>query len=75
VSSTCTDVMYFDAVDSIILFSFPSFFGFHRVVPLLQTCFTCKFVHDHVCFCEYACLLDLSSTCERKCGLCFSEAG
>jgi hypothetical protein len=35
---------------SIIPFSFPSFPKFHRVVPLLQTCFTYEFLSDHVCF-------------------------
>jgi hypothetical protein len=37
----------------IIIFSFPSFLEFHRVVPLLQTCSTLEFVYDHACFCEY----------------------
>jgi hypothetical protein len=34
--------MYFDI--AIILFSFPSSLKFHKVVPLLQTCSTYKFV-------------------------------
>jgi hypothetical protein len=38
---------------SIILFSFFSFPEFHRVVPLLQTCSTTEFIHDHVWFCVY----------------------
>jgi hypothetical protein len=37
----------------IILFSFPSFPKFHRVVPLLQTCSTFEFVYDQARFCEY----------------------
>jgi hypothetical protein len=51
---------------SIILFSFPSFPEFHRVVPLLKTCSTSEFVYDHVWFCVCVYFLDLSSTCERK---------
>jgi hypothetical protein len=35
---------------SVILFSFSSTPEFHRAVPLLETCSTCKFVYDHVCF-------------------------
>jgi hypothetical protein len=35
---------------SIILFSFPSFPKFHRVVPLLLTCSTYEFVYDYACF-------------------------
>jgi hypothetical protein len=38
---------------SIILFSSSSFPKFHTVVPLLQTCSTPEFVHDHVWFCVY----------------------
>jgi hypothetical protein len=38
---------------SILLFSFPSFLTFHRVVPLLQTCSTSEFVYDRACFCIY----------------------
>jgi hypothetical protein len=38
---------------STILFSFLSFPEFHRVVTLLQTCFTIEFVYDHVCFYVY----------------------
>jgi hypothetical protein len=38
---------------SIIVFSFPSFLEFHKVDPLLQTCFTYEFVYDHAYFCEY----------------------
>jgi hypothetical protein len=34
-----------------ILFSFPWFPKYHRVVPLLQTCSTYEFAYDHVCFC------------------------
>jgi hypothetical protein len=49
---------------SLILFSFPSFLVFHRVVPLLQTCSTYEFVHDHVYFYVYVCLLGLS--CMRE---------
>jgi hypothetical protein len=38
---------------AIIFFSFPSFPGFHRVVPPLKTCSTSEFVHDHVWFWVY----------------------
>jgi hypothetical protein len=51
---------------SIILFFFPSSSDFHRLVPLLQTCFTYKFIYDHVWFCVYVYLSDLSSTYERE---------
>jgi hypothetical protein len=51
---------------STILFSIPSFPKFHRVVPLWQICSTSVFVYDHVCFCVYVYILDLSSTYERK---------
>jgi hypothetical protein len=33
-----------------ILFFFPSFPKFHRVVPLLQTCSTFEFINDHAFF-------------------------
>jgi hypothetical protein len=49
-----------------ILFFFSSFPKFHKIVPLLQTCSLYKCAYDHVCFCVYIYLLDLSSTCERK---------
>jgi hypothetical protein len=61
--STCIDVMYFDTVEA-LPFSFPSYS--HRVAPLLQTCFIYKFIHDHVWFCVYVYVLDLSSTYERN---------
>jgi hypothetical protein len=51
---------------SIILFSFPSFPEFHRIVPLFQTCSTFEFVYDPAWFCVYVFLLDLSSMYERK---------
>jgi hypothetical protein len=35
----------------LMLFSFPSFPEFHRVVPLLQTWSTFEFVYNHTCFC------------------------
>jgi hypothetical protein len=38
---------------SIILFSFPPFPEFHRVVPLLQTRSASEFAYDHACFCVY----------------------
>jgi hypothetical protein len=38
---------------SVILFSFPSFPEFHRVVPLLQTCSTSEFIYDNAGFCLY----------------------
>jgi hypothetical protein len=51
---------------SIVLFSFPSFPKFHRIISLLQTCSTYAFVYDHTCFCVYVYLLDLSSIYEWK---------
>jgi hypothetical protein len=51
---------------SVIPFSFLSLPEFHSVVPLSQTCSTCVFVNDHICFCVYVYLLDLSSAYERK---------
>jgi hypothetical protein len=51
---------------SIILFSFPTSPEFHRVVPVWQTCSTYEFVYEHVWFCIYVYLSDLSSTYERK---------
>jgi hypothetical protein len=38
---------------SIILFSFPSFLKFHRVVPLLPTYSTFELVYDHAYVCIY----------------------
>jgi hypothetical protein len=61
---------------SVIPFSFPSFPEFHRVFPLLQTCSTYEFIYDHVCFCVYVYLLDLSSTYKtKKIVLCLSDPG
>jgi hypothetical protein len=44
----------------------PSSPKFQGVVRLLQTYSTYKCVNDHVCFCVYVYILDLSSTYERK---------
>jgi hypothetical protein len=52
-SSTCTDVVHFDIVNSINLFSFPSSHEYHIVVLLLQTCSTYEHVYSHVWFCIY----------------------
>jgi hypothetical protein len=49
-----------------VLFYFPSFTEFHRVVPLLQTCSTYECVYDHVGFSVYFCLLDLPSMYKRN---------
>jgi hypothetical protein len=38
----CTDAIYFNIIDSSILFSFTSSPDFHRVVSILQTCSLCK---------------------------------
>jgi hypothetical protein len=66
-SSTCTDAVCFDIVDSLSLsFPFPLLSEFHRVLPLLQICFIYKWIYDHVWFCVYIYLLDLYSTSERK---------
>jgi hypothetical protein len=46
---------------------------FYRVVPQLQSCSIYTYVFDYVCFCVYICLLDLSSTYERKHGLFLSK--
>jgi hypothetical protein len=58
----------------IILFSFLSFPGFNRVVPLLQTCSTFEFVYDHACFCVFVyfwiCLPHLRENMHL---LCFSS--
>jgi hypothetical protein len=35
---------------AIILLSFPSSPKFNSVVPLLQTCSTCRWIYDHDCF-------------------------
>jgi hypothetical protein len=59
VSSTCTSVLY--CWLSAILFSFPFSPKLHSIVPLLQTCSSYEFVYDHVCFCAYAYLWDISS--------------
>jgi hypothetical protein len=45
--------------------SFPSFLKFHRIVPLLQTCSTSKFVYDHACF-LYMFIFWISSMYEGK---------
>jgi hypothetical protein len=55
---------YGDHCCSSILFSFPAFPEFCRVVSLLQTCSTYAFVYDHTCFCVYVYLLDVSSMYE-----------
>jgi hypothetical protein len=52
-SSTFTSYIMCYYWCSIILFSFPSFPEFHRVVALLQTCSTYEFVYDHAWFCVY----------------------
>jgi hypothetical protein len=59
-SSTCTDVMYFDIVDSLSFFFFPFSPEFNKVVPLLQTCSIYKCAYDHICFCVYIYPFDLS---------------
>jgi hypothetical protein len=57
---------------SIVLFSFPSFPEFHRVVPLLQTCSNSEFVYNHACFCVYVYLwIYLPCTKENIWLLCF----
>jgi hypothetical protein len=58
--------MFYDITDTLSFSSFLSFPELHRVVPLLQTCSTYEFVHDHACFCVYVYLLDLSPMYERK---------
>jgi hypothetical protein len=57
---------------SIILFFFPSFPEFHRVVPLLQTSSTFEFVYNCAYFCIYVCLqIYLPLIKENICLLCF----
>jgi hypothetical protein len=63
--STCTDTMYLNIIDFIILIFFP-LSQFHSVVPLLKMCSIFKLPYDHVCFCLYVYLFDLFSTYERK---------
>jgi hypothetical protein len=64
-SSTYTDVMHFNIVDSLSLFFPFSPSPSSRVVHYYKYVLY-MFVYDHVCFCAYVCLLDLSSTYERK---------
>jgi hypothetical protein len=45
--------MFYNIVDALHFISFSSFHEFHWIIPLLQTCSTCKFMYDHVCFCVY----------------------
>jgi hypothetical protein len=53
-TSLCLLPSHFMICDTtLILFSFPFFPKFHRVVPLLQTCSTTEFVYDYACFCVY----------------------
>jgi hypothetical protein len=59
---------------SIIVFSFPSFPEFLRVVPLLQTCSTSEFVYDRACFCVYV-YLWIIHMWEKTCNFCFFEHG
>jgi hypothetical protein len=54
---------------SVILFSFPSFPEFHRVVTLLQTCSTTEHVYDHACFCVYVSLWIYLSHMRQNMGL------
>jgi hypothetical protein len=63
--------MLFYGITDALLFSFslshfPFYPEFYRVVPLLQTCFTCEFVYEHAVFCEYDYFFNLSATYERK---------
>jgi hypothetical protein len=58
---------------SIIFFSFPSFHEFHRVVPLLQTCSTSKFVYDRACFCVYVYLWIYLPHREKTWSFCVSD--
>jgi hypothetical protein len=64
ISSTFTSYVLWYYWCSTILFSFPSFPEFHRVIPLFQTCSTSEFVCGHACFCPYVYLFDLSSSYE-----------
>jgi hypothetical protein len=59
ISSTFTDVMFYDVVDTL---SFFFFLKFYSVVSVLQICFACEFLYDHAYFCVYVYILDLSST-------------
>jgi hypothetical protein len=66
ISSTFTDLMFYNITDA-LSFSFPfPFPKFNRVVPLFQTYSTYEFVYDHTCFCVYVYLLYLFSMNERK---------
>jgi hypothetical protein len=66
ISSTVTSYVMQYYWCSVILFYFPSFPKFHRIVLLLQTCPTSEFVYHHVCFHIYVYFLALYSTHERK---------
>jgi hypothetical protein len=68
---------------SIILFYFPSFLKFRRVVPLLQSCSTFEFIYNYVCLYIYIYIyihtlilfLDLTSMYARKRVFCVSDPG
>jgi hypothetical protein len=65
--------MFYDIVDALSFFSFPSSPEFYAVVLLLQICSTYEIVYDHSCFCLYVYILGLSSMSERK-HVCLSLA-
>jgi hypothetical protein len=64
-SSTFTKVMF--------LLSLPSFPNFHSVIPLLQTCSTYMFVHDHVFLCICLSFGSIFHIWEKICCLYLSE--
>jgi hypothetical protein len=61
-SSTLTDVVFYNIVDDLSYSSFISFPEFYRVVSLLQISSIYEFVYEHACFYVYVYLLDLFST-------------
>jgi hypothetical protein len=61
---------------SIILFSFPFFLKFHRVVPLLWTCSTSEFVYDHTYFLYILFIFgSIFHVSEKTCSFRLSEPG
>jgi hypothetical protein len=59
----------------IILFSFPSFPEFHRVLPLLQACSTSEFVDDQACFVYIFVFGSIFHIWKKTCGFCVSDLG
>jgi hypothetical protein len=74
ISSTFTFYVMWHYWCSIIVFSFPSFPEVHRVVPLLQTCFTSEFVYNS-CFCVYVYIGSILSVWKKTWSCCVLDPG